>query len=196
MELLLVDSNPEVTVAWSRHFTDLPKVTVINGRFEDVAKYDCIVSPANSFGLMDGGIDLAISEFFGWDLMSRVQERIVLEFYGEQPVGTSLIVETGHDDYPYLAHTPTMRIPTDISNTDNCYLAMSAMLRAVSDFNRRNVCPIGSVLCPGLGTATGRMMPDVAAYQMALAYRYFLNPPASIDWNYAWERDDALSRTC
>lgn len=29
---------------------------------------DCVVSPANSFGLMDGGYDLAITEYFGEQL--------------------------------------------------------------------------------------------------------------------------------
>jgi len=27
---------------------------------------DAVVSPANSFGFMDGGIDLIYSQFFGW----------------------------------------------------------------------------------------------------------------------------------
>ena len=44
---------------------------------------------------MDGGVDLAITNFFGVDLMKRVQERILRDYLGEQPVGTSMIVETG-----------------------------------------------------------------------------------------------------
>jgi hypothetical protein len=32
---------------------------------------DAILSPANSFGFMDGGIDLLYSNFFGWELQDR-----------------------------------------------------------------------------------------------------------------------------
>jgi O-acetyl-ADP-ribose deacetylase (regulator of RNase III) len=45
---------------------------------------------------MDGGIDFAISQFFGWGLENNVQRRILDEYSGEQPVGTSMIVETGN----------------------------------------------------------------------------------------------------
>jgi O-acetyl-ADP-ribose deacetylase (regulator of RNase III) len=44
------------------------------------------------------------------------------------------------------------------------------------------------IACPGLGTATGRVPFDEAARQMALAYRNFLDPPTSIDWRFATER--------
>ena len=67
-----------------------------------------MVSAANSFGLMDGGVDLAITRFFGEPLMQRIQTRILEEYLGEQPVGTSLIVETGHPAHPFVAHTPTL----------------------------------------------------------------------------------------
>lgn len=53
-----------------------------------------MVSAANSFGLMDGGIDAAITDFFGKQLPVRVQARIISEYGGVQPVGTSFIIET------------------------------------------------------------------------------------------------------
>jgi O-acetyl-ADP-ribose deacetylase (regulator of RNase III) len=68
----------------------------VNGRFEELEEFDCMVSAANSFGLMDGGVDLAIFCYFGVELMDRVQERIIRGYLGEQHVGTSLIVETGN----------------------------------------------------------------------------------------------------
>lgn len=46
----------------------------------------CIVSPANAFGLMDGGYDLAITHYFGDQLQKRVQQHIIDHYYGEQPV--------------------------------------------------------------------------------------------------------------
>jgi O-acetyl-ADP-ribose deacetylase (regulator of RNase III) len=64
------------------------RVSVTNGYFEEAHGYDAIVSPANSFGLMDGGFDAALTKFFGGYLQSAVQERIIKEYSGEQPVRT------------------------------------------------------------------------------------------------------------
>ncbi len=193
MKLLLVDRNIGMCDAWKKHFIDLPSVEIIHSQFEEIKEFDCIVSPANSFGLMDGGIDLAIINFFGVQLMQRVQQKIIKEYLGEQPVGTSMIVETKHEKHPYLAHTPTMRVPMDIRNTDYPYLAMWAMLRTVYHHNASQSEPkINSVLCSGLGTATGRVPFVQAARQMSLAYKNYLRVPNYIDWNYASGRQNDI----
>jgi O-acetyl-ADP-ribose deacetylase (regulator of RNase III) len=137
---------------------------------------------------MDGGVDGAITRFFGVDLMERVQSRILDKYLGEQPVGTSIIVETNHPKHPFIAHTPTMRVPMEIARTDNVYLAMWAMLLAVRQHNQQSERRINLVACPGLGTATGRVPYPEAAGQMALAYKNFLNPPRAIDWDVASSR--------
>lgn len=189
LRLVLIAPNPELCVAWRKHCRGLPRVEYVVGRFEDLPEFDCLVSAANSFGLMDGGVDAAIIDFFGPSLMAQVQEQIQDEFLGEQPVGTSIIVETGHPKHPFIAHTPTMRVPMDIRRTDNVYLAMWAMLLAVRAHNRRNQRRIEIVACPGLGTGTGRVPYAEAARQMALAYRHALNPPTKIDWELADHRE-------
>jgi O-acetyl-ADP-ribose deacetylase (regulator of RNase III) len=181
-ELILVDVQPELCEAWLDSFKELPHVTTYNGKFQEVKEFDCLVSPANSFGLMDGGIDLAIRNYFGMQIQRNVRKVIEKEFYGEQPVGTSIIVFTENDDYPFLAHTPTMRVPMDISNTDNVYNATFAMFRAVANHNRHDKVRIKKILCPGLGTATGRVKPKEAARQMALAYKNFLKPTTNLVW--------------
>jgi O-acetyl-ADP-ribose deacetylase (regulator of RNase III) len=186
-KLLLADPNAALCAAWAAAFQDYPEVEVFNGRFEQLPAFDCMVSAANSFGLMDGGVDLAITNFFGDALPARVQQVILARYNGEQPVGTSFIVETGHPKHPFLAHTPTMRVPMPIANTDNVYLAMKAMLQAVRDFNAGGE-RIQIVACPGLGTATGRVPAAEAARQMALAYHYAQNPPQAISWPAAAAR--------
>jgi len=183
LNLILFDRNPELCDEFYKQFKNYSNVTVINSSLENLLSYDCIVSPANSFGIMDGGIDLAITNLFGIQLMDRVQEYIINNYLGEQPIGTSFVIETHNKEHPYLAHTPTMRIPMDIRNTDYVYLAMKAMLSEVSKNNN-----ITSVACSGLGTATGRVPFDIAARQMALAYENFLNPPSRIDWEFAEKR--------
>lgn len=195
LHLILVDPNPDLCDEWRSAFEKLPHVEIVNGRFEELPRYDCIVSAANSFGLMDGGVDLAIISYFGIELMDRVQQHILVEYLGEQPVGTSFIIETGNKLHPYLAHTPTMRVPMAIDRTENVYAAMWAMLLAVDQYNRRQLGKIESVACPGLGTATGRMPPREAARQMATAYRWYLNRPPEIHWPYAKARHSTVARS-
>jgi len=191
-QLILVDPNADLCDAFRSHFRRQANVPVVQGRFESLPEFDCMVSAANSFGLMDGGVDGAITRFFGLALMDRVQRHVIEHFRGEQPVGTSFIVETGHEKHPFVAHTPTMRVPMRIAATDNVYQAMWAMLLAVWHHNQSSARRINIVACPGLGTATGRVSPSSAARQMATAYRHFHNPPETISWPYATARQHAV----
>ncbi len=81
-----------------------------------------------------------------------------------------------------------MRVPLNISHTDNVYNAMWAMLVAVHNHNQNNEHKINTVVCPGLGTATGRIPYREASRQMALAYKNYLNPPTQIDWRDVTDR--------
>jgi O-acetyl-ADP-ribose deacetylase (regulator of RNase III) len=191
-ELILIAPSQELCTAFQKHFGGLPNVVVVKGYFEELPEFDCMVSAANSFGLMDGGVDLAISRFFGWQLMDRVQQHILADYLGEQPVGTSIIVETGHEKHPFLAHTPTMRVPMEITHTDNVYKAMFAMLLAVRRHNQHSARPIKSVACPGLGTGVGAVPYPEAARQMALAYKNFHSPPVILDWPLASLRQEQI----
>ena len=194
INLILVDPYEPVCDAWTLAFAEFPQVSIVRGRFEALPEFDCMVSAANSFGLMDGGVDLAITKFFGVQLRERVQAHILDEYLGEQPVGTSFIIETHHQRHPFLAHTPTMRVPMAISTTDNVYTAMWAMLLAVRRHNRVSAAKIRTVACPGLGTATGRVAPHEAARQMALAYRWYVRPSTVIDWPTAEGRQAVVGR--
>ena len=53
-----------------------------------------MVSPANSFGIMDGGLDLAIRDTLGLVVQHRVQRTIVDRHHGELPIGCAEIVAT------------------------------------------------------------------------------------------------------
>ncbi len=192
LKLILVGPKPALCDAFRERFKTLPNVEIVVGKFEQLPEYDCMVSAANSFGLMDGGVDAAITQFFGYELQERVQRRILNEFLGEQPVGTSIIVETNHSKHPFIAHTPTMRVPMDIAHTDHVYLAMWAMLLAVRQHNLKSEKQIKVIACPGLGTATGHVPYRQAARQMALAYEHFLNPPSYLDWRFADKRQEKI----
>jgi O-acetyl-ADP-ribose deacetylase (regulator of RNase III) len=167
--VLLHTFDSAMAAAWRKAFSGISDVVVVEGDILE-GRCDAVVSPANSFGFMDGGIDLAYRRYFGMDLQSRVQAKIRDEFHGELPVGQAMVVPTGHDSVPYLVAAPTMRIPDRIGDTVNTYLAFRAALLAVLAHNDANASAIKSVKAPALGTGIGAMPPIRAAHQMHAAY--------------------------
>jgi O-acetyl-ADP-ribose deacetylase (regulator of RNase III) len=165
----LRDIDNRVVDAWEQAFADVPEVLVSQGDiFEHAA--DAVVSPANSFGYMDGGIDLVYSMYFGWELEARLKALLSERHYGELPVGQAVVLPTGHAFIPFLVSAPTMRVPSVISGTANVYLALRAALIAVLTHNSEASTRINSLLVPGFGTGVGKMPADRAAAQMRLAY--------------------------
>ena len=168
MHYLLIDSNPRMIAAWRLFFDGLADVKIAEGDLTSVTACQAIVSPANSFGFMDGGLDYAISERLGWDLQERLQERIKQLPEGELLVGKALTMETGDSSIPYLLVAPTMRIPTDfnIATSLNAYLAMKAVLIEATAHPY-----INSVAISGFCTGVGKMPFEIAARQMFFAYQ-------------------------
>ncbi len=194
--LYLTDMEAALIAAWQLEFDGTDVVKVVQGDFFSTAA-DALVSPANSFGIMDGGLDLAIRYELGHGIEARVQDHIVQHCYGELPVGNAVIVETGHCDWPYLVVAPTMRVPMDIRHTLNAYLAFRAVLIAVLRHNMSHPQnAIRSLVCPGLGTGVGRMSAAQCALQMKIAYEQ-MNRPAGIpgvaELNDVYRRLSSLS---
>ena len=192
MRLILVDPNKEACDVMRWQFRSHPEIHVVCGRFECIASFDCIVTAPNSFGLMVAGIDRAVVKFFGQDLMHRVQQRILEDYLGEQPVGTCLLIPTNHPVHPFVAHSPTMRVPQNISGTDNIYLAMWATLTTIHRHNRAEARKIDVVACPALGTGTGGVDLIEASLQIRLAYEHFLKPPQFINPTVAQQRHERI----
>ena len=166
MKITLIDTNPKLISAWREFFAEAENVIIVEGDLTTVT-CDAIVSPANSFGFMDGGVDYAISERLGWHIEKELQQRIKALPEGELLVGRALILETGDRQIPYLISAPTMRIPTNfnIDTSVNAYLAMKAVLIAGKAHEH-----ISSIAVPGFCTGVGRMQPIICARQMFLAY--------------------------
>lgn len=164
MKLYLVDIEPDLVTCWKKEFESFPEVKIQCGDILSIAR-NAIVSPANSYGFMDGGIDELYLNYFGIQIQSLVQDAISRRREGYLPVGASVVVKTGDSKIPYLVVSPTMLIPEKVPAA-NCYFAMSSSLRAAS------ATPGITVLyCPGLGTGVGGIPFEVAAVEMANAYR-------------------------
>lgn len=174
---ILIDRSPQMAAAWRGAFGPFTEVEVLSGDyFQQPA--DAIVSPANSFGIMDGGLDLAIRLALGDHVQSRVQQAILDKHHGELPVGSAEVVATDHPRWPFLISAPTMRVPESVAFSINAYLAFRAVLVAVQQFNRREALPkITSLVCSGLGTGVGGISPQKCATQMLLAYKDLLAAP-------------------
>jgi O-acetyl-ADP-ribose deacetylase (regulator of RNase III) len=171
----LVDRWKPLTDAWAEVFAENDSIRVECGDFFSEPA-DALVSPANSFGIMDGGLDLAIRGQLGGDLQRRVHSVIVERHHGELPVGVAEVVATGNERWPYLVVAPTMRVPEPVGSTLNAYLAFRAALVAVRSFNDTAEAPIRSLVVPGLGTGIGGMEARRCAAQMRVAFDQVAGP--------------------
>ena len=192
MKIYLLDINKKMTDAWGKYFHPLRDIEIVNEDFATfMDKYpniEAVVSPANSFGLMDGGYDKAITDYFGEGFMKNVQETILRDWFGEQPVGTSMTVpiynkriinNLGVECNPILIHTPSMRTPEIIKDNRIIYQCMRTTLIEAEKQE------VGSIVIPAFGGLTGRVPYDEIAKMMFLAYRQIYKQPKDITWGYA-----------
>jgi hypothetical protein len=78
MIIQLIYHNKEICDQWKTHFNDCNDVTIHCGDYFAL-KTDCVVSPANSFGFMDGGLDFQISEKIdNWSNKKRKPDSMAL----------------------------------------------------------------------------------------------------------------------
>ena len=173
MKFYLVDINSKLTAAWNKVFEGVDNVAVKNQSIFDLS-CDAIISPANSFGFMNGGIDFAISKNLGWHIEKKLQQKLRDEYFGELLIGQATIVETDHEQFPYLISAPTMRTPMTILRSPNVYLATKAILTLLQHGKFEDGTPIkekvSSVAIPGLGTGIGQVPPLLCARQMRIAW--------------------------
>jgi|GEM_PF-2479592 len=184
LKLILVDPQAFLCRTFEDYFANLPNVEIVNGYFEDLSFFDCIVTSASSLAT-NNDIDSVILEFFGDDVIKLLQQRVREEFLGEQPLGSSLIVETNHPLHPFIAHTPSLRMQTYRAGREHVYQSIWSTLLAVRKHNQLyNHClqkQINIIAIPGLGTSLGRLPLDEVARQMSMAYQNFLYSFANVN---------------
>jgi O-acetyl-ADP-ribose deacetylase (regulator of RNase III) len=181
MKIYLLDINKDMAKCWKEFFNNEPNICVVCSDFAEFmrkTRVDCVVSPANSFGLMDGGYDAAITKWFGDQLQQRVQQYIIDKLRGEQIVGTSFIIDSGKDDQ-YLIHTPSMRTPQKIRDPLVTYSCMRSCL--ITAYENK----VKSMVIPAFGGLTGDVALNIIAELMYKAYMQIKTPPpSSISWDY------------
>jgi O-acetyl-ADP-ribose deacetylase (regulator of RNase III) len=172
MKIILADLQDNLLQVWQKIAVDKDYVTTHHGSIFEV-QCDALVSPANSFGFMDGGLDMAISQFFGWHIQERLQKLIQTKHHGELLVGTAEIVETDHPRIPYMISAPTMRVPMILKDTVNVYLAIRAVFLLIKFGKFENGIAIAdkvkTVALPGMGTGVGQVSAEIFARQMKRA---------------------------
>lgn len=163
MKCLLCDINPAMREAWKEELGRRPRLdalcSVVAGDITGL-KADAAVSPANSSGIMRGGVDGVYTRVFGAGVENRLQAIIRTLPGGELPVGEALLVPTGHTGIPWLISAPTMRSPSVLRSGDPVVRSARAAMRVALEQS------FASIAFPGMGTGTGRLPFDVAARAM------------------------------
>lgn len=170
--LEIVGLNPEAIAACANAFGTLATCSVID--IQAVRReHAAFVSPANSLGFMDGGIDrplrdmwpgceprlkAAIRQLGHTTALGRAYLRVGSAYW--QPVGLTTV----------LISAPTMFLPHDVSATQNAYWAFMAVLMTTLELPPT----IQRLVVPTLCCGWGRMSAEESARQMRRAYDDFL----------------------
>jgi O-acetyl-ADP-ribose deacetylase (regulator of RNase III) len=176
LKIILSAVEKELVNAWQTFCGDLPNVEIYHGSILDLS-VDAIVSPANSYGFMDGGIDLLYSHRFGWQVQAKLQKLIKEKHHGELLIGQADIVETDNLQIPFVISAPTMRVPMILKDSVNPYLATRAVLLLIKHgtffdgtFKDEPINKyVQSVAFSGLATGIGRIGFNTCAKQMQKA---------------------------
>jgi O-acetyl-ADP-ribose deacetylase (regulator of RNase III) len=160
--------------AWREIAAGRPSLRAHRGSILEIGA-DAVVSPANSFGLMRGGIDAVYSA--AWPAIEqRVRSAVLALHGGELPVGEALVVPTGAVKPGWLISAPTMREPGVVlpEDTVHPYLAARAVFRLWENGVLEDGRPMRRVFrtlaLPGLGTGVGGVSAGTCARQVAAAW--------------------------
>lgn len=203
----------EYNKAAAQHGLDIP-LTIHESSLQFVPpsyQFDVIVSPANSYGIMDGGMDDAISRAFSPSndylaLTRVVQRKLYDEYRGFAPPGTCTLIDIPDSFIDIsrnvwgtrtVALCPTMRTPQDVRwDKEVVYESIWTLLCAIDKHNRTvreggNGREIRSLMMTPLATGAGGVSARKWANQMVLAVKHFVeasrNPErwSRFDWNEA-----------
>lgn len=152
MKLEILDLNPWVCRAFKVAFKDDTNVSVhVTDIFGKGGKV--FATPGNSYGWMDGGIDLAFAQRFP-GLEGMAQRAAKDTEAGEILVGQAVCLEDGETSVIYA---PTMRVPRRIADPYDIRLAVRAVFRVARERG------FETIKMPAFGALTGGVDFDTVA---------------------------------
>lgn len=185
--------------SWPAHSHALNLTTIHENlrNLPNSTKFDLIVSPANSYGILDGGFDDAISRTFCLPqhdyraLTNVAQQKLYEQWHGFAPPGTCTLVsmpselrEKNRWGCKLLALCPTMRTPSDARwDREVVYECVWSLMCEVDRWNK-NVSSnstttaeekIETILITPLATGTGGVSREKWALQFVLALKHFVD---------------------
>lgn len=198
IQLLCLERRFSDAFAVARDKYELPSCVRINvhssslGALSPDVKFDTVVSPANSYGRLDGSFDDAISRAFAprddyLALTHAAQKVLYKQWRGFAPPGSCTLVRFP-DEFAArsnnlwgtkrVALCPTMREPCDVRwDREIVYDCLWSLLCAVDNHNRDLPADsperISKILMTPLATGVGRVSPQRWAAQAVLALKHF-----------------------
>ncbi|KAE8141199.1 hypothetical protein BDV38DRAFT_223324 [Aspergillus pseudotamarii] len=193
-EKFITAFNEALPTQWPS-FAENPKVkiTVLHMGLHAVpatTKFQLVVSPANSYGRLDGAFDDAISRKFccphhPYDTLTRAAQQVLYEKWrGFAPPGSCTLVPFPKDmegtnawGCKWVAVCPTMRAPDNVMwDREVVYECVWSLLCQVEGWNHdRSEDRIDSILMTPLATGIGRVTPQRWASQLILAIKHFVD---------------------
>lgn len=122
---------------------------------------DGIVNPANSQGVMGGGVAGVIRQKGGSEIEAEAIKRAPI------PIGKAVATTAGRLPCRWVIHAPTMVLPAERTNVLSVKRATHAALECADQKGLK------SLAFPGMGTGVGRVNPEAAAQAMVDAIRSF-----------------------
>lgn len=164
LEVTLFDVNQDLCKAWEQQFGEYKNVHIVNCELEKLEEHDLLVTAGNSYGIMTGGIDYYVNKLCKFKVQDLVQQAID-NYWSKLPVGkfvTINIEKLVKSQFKVLIYAPTMELPQQIP-PENVFNVFYPIIRTYRDTNL-------TLACPGLGSLTGGLSPEIVAEQMKKAY--------------------------
>lgn len=203
--------NEALRTRWTDYTPNKVKITPVNERLNSLpesTKFDLVVSPANSYGRLDGAFDDAISRTFSprddYHALTRAAQLVLYkQWRGFAPPGTSTLVEfpealkQNARGCSWVAICPTMREPGDVNwDREVVYECVWSLLCQVEGYNRRTPRKrIESALMTPLAVGVGKVSKERWAAQTVLALKHFVE---AVDRPQEWSslQWDQIERVC
>lgn len=115
---------------------------------------DAIVNPANSLGVMGGGVAGVIRSRGGTEIEREARKRAPI------PIGKAVLTSAGKLPCRFVIHAPTMEQPAQATSLENVKKATLSALECAEEAGLKRIA------FPGMGTGVGRVPPNQAARVM------------------------------